>query len=157
MTTPVDNDLAVVQATLASMTASLTTLVNLQNNSKPRNASLVAPMTLLVQQLIAVKSQVAGAVADSAAFTIGIANLTDAAVAALDLNPAKDYAAAYAVMANLLIYSPDKATALSIVDKIYTDLKLDMSAYYDQLPDGPVPVLAVNSMNAFDAVLASAA
>jgi hypothetical protein len=88
-------------------------------------------------------------------FTVGISNLTDAAVTTLDQNPLEDYAAAYAVLANVLIFCPDKASALAIVELLYADLKADIAAYYDALPDGPTPSLLVNSMNSLQAVLAA--
>jgi hypothetical protein len=116
-------------------------------------AALITLFNAVTEPSNALRAAATNVAAGSAAVTVGMTNLTDAAVAALDVAPVKDYAAAYAVLANVLIFCPDKSTALGVVDALYADLKIDIGAYYDAIPDGPVPALIVNSMNALDAVL----
>jgi hypothetical protein len=122
-------------------------------------AALITLFNAVTEPSNVLRAAAAKVAADSAAVTIGIANMTDAQVTTLDENPVQYFCAGYLCVVNSLLRY-DQSQALGIVPLIAADLTQDINDAWADFaagvtPDPPRPAVIYDSTNALNAVIAA--
>jgi hypothetical protein len=124
-------------------------------------AALITLFNAVTEPSNALRAATVKVAADSAALTVGIANLTDTQFATLEANPVQYFCAGYLCVVNSLLRY-DQSQALGIVPLIAVDLAQDINdAWADFAAGGtptvPQPSVIYDSTNALNAVIAEMA